>query len=211
MKNFSLFLKDFEKGIINQHNPNVNTPTQHRRVLQYKIANLRKGVYQPYRQKFRKNRLYQPKRYLQRISNKIKEEYEKLHFSFKNFINEARGDEIIATHMGKKLISTHHSNQRDSERDVEKDHVLHAFQKGVEHVKANGAKFGKIDTVMVTSKKNNRSVIFGIHPDKYATNDKSSHFTHITSLPIGNHRPNLGTKKIMVEGIELEYTIIEIE
>ena len=202
MKNFTLYLKDVQSGVINQQNPNVNTPTQHRKVLQYKNANLRKKIYQPWRMRYRRNRLYTPKRYLQRISNKIKEEYEKSHFSFKNFINES--DEVIATHMGKKLFSSHHSKQRDIERDMDKEHVIHAFTKGVEHVKAYGSKFGKIDTVMITSKKNNRSVIFGIHPDTHSTNDKSSHFIHVTSLPIGHHRPNLGTKKIMVEDVEYE-------
>jgi hypothetical protein len=211
MKNFKLYLKDMGSGKIGADNPNINTANVHRKVLNYKIKNLRRGIYQPYRLRFRKNRVYSPKRYLNRISNKIKEE--KMVFSFKSFLTESKESDksVIATHMGKKLFSTHHAQDRDIERNTDREHVIHAFTKGVEHVKANGNKFGKVDHVLVTSKKHNRSVVFDIRPDKYSTNDKSSHFVHVTTFPPGEHYANKQTKKIMVEGVETEYILIEVE
>ena len=74
MKNFKLYLRDMQTGKIGADNPNINAPNVHRKVLQYKVKDLRRGIWQAWRTRFRKNKLYNPKRYLNRISNKIKEE-----------------------------------------------------------------------------------------------------------------------------------------
>ncbi|MDD4242791.1 MAG: hypothetical protein PHG08_00630 [Bacilli bacterium] len=87
MKNFALYINDMRKGVTHAGNPNVNTPGLHRKVYQYKIPTLRAGIYQPWRKKFRKNRVYSPHRKMHQITNRIKQE-EKISFSFKTFVNE---------------------------------------------------------------------------------------------------------------------------
>ncbi len=132
---------------------------------------------------------------------------------FKLFVQEAydNNKDTLDTHMGKKLISTVHSKERTEEREANEDMVKHIFKKAVEHVKTNGAKYGKDEHFLVKSKKYNRSVAFHYRPDKYATNDKQSHFVHTTTFPVGDNYANARTKKIVVEGLEREYINIEVD
>jgi hypothetical protein len=211
MKNFRLYLKDMQTGKIGAANPNINTANVHRKVLQYKVKDLRKGIYQPWRTRFRKNRLYNPKRYLNRISNKIKEE--KMVFSFKSFLNEAAfvPNPPMDTHMKTHLFSTVHSKERGEERDANEDVVKHIFKKAVEHVKKNHTKYSSNEHFVVTSKKHNRSASFNYRPDNQSSNDTRSHFIHTSTFPKGEHYCNAACKKIVVEGIEIEYILIEVE
>jgi len=211
MKNFKLYLRDMQTGKIGADNPNINAPNVHRKVLQYKVKDLRRGIWQAWRTRFRKNKLYNPKRYLNRISNKIKEE--KMVFSFKSFLNEVDNSsrDVLDTHMGRKLISTVHSKERTEERDANEDIVKHIFKKGVEHLAKNGAKYGKNEHFVVTSKKHNRSAAFHYRPDNKSTNENKSHWIHTSTFPKGEHYCNRDCKPIRVESIEIDYILIEVE
>ncbi len=214
MKNFALFLKDMDKGIINGHNPNINTVGNHRKVIQYKQEHLRRGIYQPWRMRFRKNRLYTPHRYIHKITNKITEDSVTL-LPFQHFLLEAymnQSNPPIDVHMKKKLYSTVHSKERDEERNSHEDMVKHIFRKTVEHVKQHGAKYGKTGHFVVTSKKHNRSIVLDYRPEKGVTNDKSSHFMHISTFPEGEHYANAKSTHIHVENFEINEPIfLEVE
>lgn len=133
--------------------------------------------------------------------------------TFKEYLEEQNkgNKDILATHLGKKLISTIHSKERTDERNANQDMIKHIFRKAVEHVKANGSKYGKDEHFLVTSKKYNRSAAFHYRPDKFSTSDRSLHFVHTSTFPEGEHYANKNTKKIVVEGIEFNYAIIEVE
>jgi hypothetical protein len=131
---------------------------------------------------------------------------------FKALIEQVNNNrDTLDTHMGKKLISTVHAKERTEEREANEDMVKHVFRKAVEHVKAHGAKYGKDEHFLVRSKKYDRSIAFHFRPDKYATNDKQSHFVHTTTFPSGEHYANNHTKKIMVEGVGVEFIFVEVE
>lgn len=203
MKNFSLYLQDVSKGRTNGSNPNVNSVGMHRKAVQYKNIKLRKGIYQPWRMRFRKNRLYTPMRYLHKVSNKIREE--KLSFSFKNFLNEAHLD----THGKVKLFSTYHSKEQGEKRDAEDNVVKDVFHKFAEHLQSKN--YGDKHKFVVTSKKHNRSVCFDYRKDKYATNDQRKHLIATTVFPQGEHYCNKDSTPIKVESFEEDYIIIEME
>ena len=202
MKNFSLYLKDVSSGKTNSENPNVNTVGMHRKAVQYKNTKLRKGVYQPWRMRFRKNRLYTPMRYVHKISNKIREE--KISFSFKNFLNEAHLD----THGKVKLFSTYHSKEQGEKRAAEDAVVKDIFHKFAEHLKTK--QYGDKHKFVVTSKEHDRSVCFDHRKDKYATNDSRKHLIATTVFPKGEHYCNKESTPVKVESFEDDCVVIEI-
>jgi len=207
MRNFALYLKDMEKPT--STNPNVNTPGYHRKVTQYHNPTLRKGLYQPRRLTYRKNKIYQPARKINQITNKIRED--RVLMRFKTFITEDKSDkDVLDRHMGKKLISTVHSKERTEERNANNDMVKHIFKKAVEHVAKHGAKYGKNEHFVVKSKKFNRSASFHYRPDNKSTNDTRSHFIHTSTFPHGQHHVNPQSKGIVVEG-QIDYIEIEVE
>ena len=207
MKNFSLYLKDVSSGTHGKNltgkNINVNAPGMHRKVTQYKRQDLRKGVYQPARMRFRKNRLYTPMRYVHKISNKIREE--KLSFSFKAFLNEAHLD----THGKVKLFSTYHSKEQGEKRAAEDSIVKDIFHKFAEHLQTKN--YGDKHKFVVTSKKHNRTVCFDHRKDKFATNDSRKHLIATTVFPEGDKYCNKESTPVKVESFEEEYIIIEID
>ena len=199
MKNFSLYLQDVSKGRVSGGNANVNAPGMHRKVVQYKNIKLRKGIFQPWRSRFRKNKLYTPMRYLHKISNKIKEE--KMSFSFKSFLLEA--DKSIApidVHGKTKLFSTYHSQERGEAREADDAVMKDIFHKFAEHLQHK--QYGEKHKFVVTSKVHNRSVCFDHRKDKYATNDQRKHLVATTIFPLGQHYVNAQSTSVKVESLD---------
>ena len=210
MKRFAQYKKEYDAGKVNRENPNVDTVGFERRVIQYKNQKLRKGIYQPKKQLgvYRRNKIFNAERYTNQVITKIKEN---TMLTFKQIMNEAAGD-VLHTHMGKKLISTVHSNERTEERNANEAIVKHIFTKAVEHVAKHGAKYGKDEHFVVTSKKHNRSAAFHYRPDNKATNDKRSHFVHTTTFPEGEHYVRPTSKGIKVESVgDVEHNLIEVD
>ena len=202
-------MQDISKGKTSGSNPNINAPTQHRKVLQYKNPKLRKGIWQPWRTRYRKNRLYTPMRYLHKISNKIKEE--KLSFSFKAFLlNEAEKSLApIDTHGKTKLFSTYHSQERGEAREADDAVMKDIFHKFAEHLQHK--QYGEKHKFVVTSKVHNRSVCIDHRKDKYATNDQRKHLVATTIFPKGEHYCNKDSTPVKVESFEEEYTYIMLD
>lgn len=211
MKRFAQYKKEYDAGKVNRDNPNVDTVGFERKAIQYKNQKLRKAIYQPKKQLgvYRRNKIFNAERFANQVITKIKEG---TMLTFKQImLNEAAGD-VIDTHMGKKLISTVHSNERTEERNANEDVVKHIFKKAVEHLAKNGAKYGKDEHFVVTSKKHNRSAAFHYRPDNKSTNDKRSHFIHVSTFPKGEHYVNQRSKGIKVESTDvIEYTIFDVE
>jgi len=211
MKRFVQYKQEYDAGKVNRDNPNVDTVGFQRKVIQYKNQKLRKNIYQPKKQLgvYRRNKIFNAERFTNQIITKIKEGSM---LTFKQvYLNENAGD-VLHTHMGKKLISTVHSSERTEERHANEEIVKHIFTKAVEHVAKQGAKYGKDEHFVVTSKKYNRSAAFHYRPDNKATNDKRSHFVHVTTFPEGEHYVRATSKGIKVESVsENEHTLIEVE
>jgi hypothetical protein len=209
MRNFALYLQDVSKHKINSSNPNVSTVGMKRQVIQYKNVKLRKGIFQPWRSKFRKNRLYTPVRYMHRISNKIKEE--KMGFSFKAFLLEAdKSNAPLDQHGKTKLFSTYHSQERGEARDADDTVLKDVFHKFAEHLQHKN--YGDTHKFVVTSKKHDRSVCFDYRKDKYSTNDQRKHLVATTIFPKGQHYVNAQSKGVKVESIyEQDYIYIMLD
>lgn len=215
MKTFLQYTKDVKHSHhdVDTKHPNVNTYNYHRNVTTYKNAALRRGIYDPRRllMVYRKNKLFNAKRLVNKTVNKLKES--KL-ITFKELLEAFDPNKDVLHQYGnKKLISTVHSKERTVERHANETMVKDIFTKAVDHVKSNGNKYSPGDHLFVTSKTHNRSLAFVYRPDKFATNDKRSHFVHKSTMPEGNHRPDKRDKHIRVEGLEdnIEYKFIEVE
>lgn len=89
MKTFLQYTADEKKGHheIDVKHPNVNTFQYHRKVTTYKNANLRRNIYDPKRllMVYRKNKIFNAKRLVNKTINKIKESDMT---TFKNFIEQ---------------------------------------------------------------------------------------------------------------------------
>jgi hypothetical protein len=211
MKKFVNYKHEYDAGKVNSENPNVDTYQFHRKAIQYKNEKLRKGIYQPKKQRgvYRRNRIFNAERFTNQVITKIKEGSTIL--GFKAFIAESTAGEALDTYNKRKLISTFHSKERTEEREANEAIVKHIFRHAVDHLAKHGGKYSHNEHFVVTSKKYDRSAAFHYRPDSHATNDTHSHFIHTTTFPVGEHYANKQSKKIVVENVEIDYICFDVE
>jgi hypothetical protein len=93
MKRFVNYKHEYDAGKVNASNPNVDTYQFHRKAIQYKNEKLRKGIYQPKKQRgvYRRNKIFNAERFTNQVITKIKEDIAK---PFKEIIAEIRNCKI---------------------------------------------------------------------------------------------------------------------
>lgn len=121
--------------------------------------------------------------------------------SFKNFIVE----EVLDTYRNKKLITTKHYADRQSQRDSTHDVLKHTFRKLTDHLKHNEYD-GDNQKFLVYSKKHNRAVVFSHQKDYSNPKDKRKHLIAVTVFPEGEKHASTGTKPLTVENYSPEFT-----